>query len=437
MTTKRPLQLLSLALLLLFAGCAPQAALPRPLSSIEPLAVSQRSSSPLDEPSEAPVSARPAGTKDVSNPADEAAIKQLIERANNQQAEAFAKKDPSLMRDTAVDSYFEELRQINQDMAAEGVSAIKLLRIEWGPISVSGDTAQATSFETWRTDYSDGTGDEGRERNDYTLVRDGGAWKIKTDVHPDSRLEDPGGQAPDPSSPPRPAPAPSPFARPARSGQSHNWSGYSASGGSFTAVSATWMVPQPTGAAFGADATWVGIGGVRSRDLIQAGTEQTVSPNGRVSYQAWIEKLPQVSHPVQLRISPGDSVTVSIGEQQEGSWLVSIKNNNTGQSFQTTEQYQSSHSSAEWVEEAPSGRRGVLTLSNFGTVKFSNASAMKDGKTVSVADAGGRAITMIDRNDQPIAQPSQLGSDGASFSVTRVSAPASSSPARPAERPAA
>ncbi|HLQ31534.1 MAG TPA: G1 family glutamic endopeptidase, partial [Chloroflexota bacterium] len=264
-------------------------------------------------------------------------------------------------------------------------------------------------------------------------VRDGDSWKIQTDVHPDSRLEQPGAQ-PAPSGSPRPSVAP----RPARSGTSHNWSGYSATGGKFTGVSATLTVPQPVaGSGIAADAAWVGVGGVRSRDLIQAGTEQTVLPNGRVSYQAWIEMLPQVSHPVQLRITPGDSVTVSLKEQQENSWLISFKNNTTGQTFQTTQEYESSHSSAEWVEEAPSGRRGVLTLSNFGTVKFSNASAMKDGKTVSVADAGGRAITMIDRNDQPIAQPSQLGSDGASFSVTRVSAPASSSPARPAERPAA
>jgi hypothetical protein len=118
---------------------------------------------------------------------------------------------------------------------------------------------------------------------------------------------------------------------------------------------------------------------------------------------------------------------VSISEQQGGSWLIDMKNNTTGQTFQKTEQYTSSHSSAEWVQESPSGRRGVLPLSNFGSITFSAASAVKDGKTVTIAEAGGRAITMLDRNDQAIAQPSQLGSDGASFAVNRVGSPSTSS----------
>ncbi len=435
----RAIRFLLLALALALAGCAPRAAAPTPAASVEPLNVSVRGSSPLDDLA----ASGPADTKDVTDPADEAAIKLVIERANNLQAEAFAKNDPTLMRDTAMEEYYQELVRINQGMAEEGVSAIKLLKLEWGDISVSGSTAQATTFETWRTDYKDGTGDQERDRNVYTLVREGGGWKIQSDAHPDSRLDQPAGQAT--TGPTGPAPSPSPFQRPASTGKSHNWSGYSATGGKFTGVSATWTVPQPGPSSFAADAAWVGIGGVRSRDLIQAGTEQTVLPNGRVSYQAWIEKLPQVSRPVQLRISPGDSVTVSITEQQDNVWLISMKNNTTGQTFQTTEDYTSSHSSAEWVQEAPSGRRGIINLSNFGTLKFTDASATKDGKKVTIAGAGGRPITMIDRNDQPIAEPSALGEDGASFSVTRVnpnSQPSSSiPPARrpgvPAERPAA
>src|SRR5579859_7499412 len=48
--------------------------------------------------------------------------------------------------------------------------------------------------------------------------------------------------------------------------ESRNWAGYAAGSGSFTSVSATWTVPQfaPDSPA-GADAVWVGIGGVRSR----------------------------------------------------------------------------------------------------------------------------------------------------------------------------
>jgi hypothetical protein len=80
---------------------------------------------------------------------------------------------------------------------------------------------------------------------------------------------------------------------PLGSGQSRNWSGYVATGGSFTSVAGTWTVPAlSTRQAFASDATWVGIGGVSSSDLIQAGTEETTSRSGQVGYNAWVETLP-------------------------------------------------------------------------------------------------------------------------------------------------
>ena len=49
---------------------------------------------------------------------------------------------------------------------------------------------------------------------------------------------------------------------------------------------------------------------------------------------------------------------------------------------------------------------------------------MKNGQTVNIADAGGRAITMVGNGDQALAVPSSLGNDGASFSISRTDAPA-------------
>jgi len=106
-----------------------------------------------------------------------------------------------------------------------------------------------------------------------------------------------------------------------------------------------WTVPQfaPDSPA-GADATWVGIGGVNTRDLIQAGTQQTVSGNGSTQYQAWVETLPQASHPVPLTVNPGDSVSIAITQspQAQDQWQVSFTNNTTGQTLQVTEHYASS-----------------------------------------------------------------------------------------------
>ena len=201
---------------------------------------------------------------------------------------------------------------------------------------------------------------------------------------------------------------------------SRNWAGYAATNGTYTEVRATWSVPvfAPDSPA-GSDAIWVGIGGVRGSDLVQAGTQETVSSLGSTKYEAWIEMLPQPPQTVPLAITSGDSVTVSLVQQQPEEWLVVIANNTSGKSYQTDFHYRSSLSSAEWVVEAPSARRGrVLPMDRFGTITFSQASAVKNGQRMSVAEAGGRAITMLDRSGRsPLARPSQLRDDGAGFSV--------------------
>jgi Peptidase A4 family len=347
------------------------------------------------------------------------AIQQVIQRSNEEQIEAIATRDPQRMADTATSDHFQELVQINQDLLDNGVSSIRLVRLEWGNVSVNGTTATATTYETWRTTYSDGRTEQSRDQNEYTLVLDSATWKIQTNDHPQS--------APAVgSSPPQQRPAPSVPSLPDDNDTSHNWSGYAATGGNYTAVSGTWTVPEftPDGI-FGVDATWVGIGGVRSRDLIQAGTGQTMSGSGHTQYEAWVEMLPRASRQVALSVHPGDSVTVSITEQSPNNWLIHFTNNTTGQTYEQTQQYTSSHTSAEWVEEAPSaGRAGILPLSNFGAIQFTNATAVKDGRTVSIAEAGGSAITMLGGNNQALAVPSDLGQDGASFTVARTDAPA-------------
>jgi len=370
------------------------------------------------------------GPGQVINGADQdlsTTIQQVIQRSNDEQAQAIASHDPSAMADTLTSDRYQQMVQINQDLLDGGVTSIQLVRIEWGRISVDGATATATTFETWRTTLGDGTTEQSRDRNDYRLVLDAasGAWRIAADDHPDS------GPGPSASSPP-PQTQPLPGV-PDDQSTSHNWSGYAATGGTFSAVSGTWTVPQfSTDGSFGVDATWVGIGGVRSHDLIQAGTQQTVSGAGRVRYEAWIELLPRASRPVPLVVHPGDSVTVSLSESAPDSWLIAFANTTTGQTYQVTQTYHSSHSSAEWVEEAPSGGRGgVLPLDNFGSIQFSSAAATKDGQPVTIAEAKARAITMLGAADQPLAIPSVLGDDGASFSIARTDAAATAGPSVP------
>jgi Peptidase A4 family len=200
---------------------------------------------------------------------------------------------------------------------------------------------------------------------------------------------------------------------------SGNWAGYTVTGGTFTGVSGTWSVPAfAPGSPAGADAIWVGIGGVRGNDLIQAGTQETVSGRGSTQYQAWIETLPQASRPVVLPINAGDSISVSLQQQAEGDWSIAFVNNTSGKTYQESVQYASSRSSAEWVVEAPSARRGrIVPLDTFGSVMFTQATTLKDGQSVSIAQAGGKPVTMISQRRQALARPSALTEDGASFTV--------------------
>lgn len=212
---------------------------------------------------------------------------------------------------------------------------------------------------------------------------------------------------------------------PVGTGISLNWSGYAAASGTYTGVGASWVVPQAAAGSgtISADATWVGIGGVASNDLIQAGT-QAIFQNGTTSYEAWYETLPGNSTAVPLAIHPGDAVTVSLDQISAGEWQAVIADGTTGQSYTASVAYASALSSAEWVEEMPSDARGFVPLDNFGSVPFTNGFAVMDGNRVTVAGAGATALTMENNAGGVLSAPTPLGADGASFTVTRGSAAA-------------
>src|SRR5207302_864616 len=117
-----------------------------------------------------------------------------------------------------------------------GVVGIELVRLEWGAVTARGSSATATTNETWRGTFDDGSTDVSQAKNVYTLVLLGGGWKIAADQHPGQD-----GAAPTPTPRPNPAPAPpSPPQAPAperpmpgapSANSSRNWSGYAATGG--------------------------------------------------------------------------------------------------------------------------------------------------------------------------------------------------------------
>jgi hypothetical protein len=63
-------------------------------------------------------------------------------------------------------------------------------------------------------------------------------------------------------------------------------------------------------------------------------------------------------------------------------------------------------------------------------VSFTATSAIRNGQTVALSQTGAQPITMLNANDQPLAVPSAIGSNGSSFSVERTAAPAITGTAR-------
>jgi len=216
---------------------------------------------------------------------------------------------------------------------------------------------------------------------------------------------------------------------PEGSNASLNWSGYvadantSGTTAAYTSVTGTWVVPSVSAtssanAVQSADATWVGVGGVESRDLIQAGT-QAIVEDGTVTYSAWIETLPGFSRTVSLAVQSGDSVTATLAEESDGIWRITIANNTRGTSYSRTVAYDSSLSSAEWVEEMVSnaGAR-FIPLDSFGSVTFTNAAATVNGSSQNLSELGAQPLQMVG-GGQTLATASTLNNDNQSFSVTR------------------
>lgn len=202
---------------------------------------------------------------------------------------------------------------------------------------------------------------------------------------------------------------------------STNWSGYMATSGSFSAVSGWWTVPHLSGngSTTSGDATWIGIGGVTSSDLIQVGTADSVSASGQVSISFFYEMLPATAKFITTAtINQGDSIHASLSGNN-GVWTIAITDVTTNQSFTTTVSYASSLSSAEWIEEDPSYSGGqLMPLDNFGTIPFSGSYATIGGVSTSLAGAKSQPITLVDGSGHVIATPSTITSDGLGFSVT-------------------
>lgn len=161
-----------------------------------------------------------------------------------------------------------------------------------------------------------------------------------------------------------------------RNSTSANWSGYAATGGGFTSVSAGWTEPGVTCRSQTSYASfWIGLDGDGSSSVEQIGTEADCS-GGRPSYSAWYEMYPAGPVGVPGPISPGDALHASVVSNGSGRFTLTISDRTKNWSHTYIQHLNNpALASAEVIAEAPSDSSGVLPLSDFGSVTFTGATA--------------------------------------------------------------
>lgn len=205
-----------------------------------------------------------------------------------------------------------------------------------------------------------------------------------------------------------------PTARPAKVAAgwaSSNWSGYAATGTTYSSVTAKWTVPAVSAsrkATYSSD--WVGIDGFNNSDLIQTGTESDYY-NGSAHYDAWWEILPAAETVIpSITVRPGDTVTASITKGSGSSWTITITDG--GRSFTTTQTYTGPQTSAEWIEEAPSLGGRIATLANYGQATFDPGTANGSNPRLTAGEGG----VMVQKRVQ-VSTPSNPDSDTDGFNA--------------------
>jgi len=216
-----------------------------------------------------------------------------------------------------------------------------------------------------------------------------------------------------------------------------NWSGYSAANAYYSGVSSLLQVPKSALTdQVGATYAWIGVGGASAantpvpgspptsanpNDLIQAGV--AVAQVGTTArYYAWYEMLPDVPKQAVMDIGAGDWVQVDIHEQAYNLWQITIVDGT--QVFQQTFPYTSSHSSVEWILEAPfvpipSLSVGVFApLNAIAGANFTRMQAVANAQTVIPSQLSPKEWVLLGPPGGVSAIPLTINPDGASFTAT-------------------
>ncbi|MGA2970294.1 MAG: InlB B-repeat-containing protein [Acidimicrobiales bacterium] len=215
---------------------------------------------------------------------------------------------------------------------------------------------------------------------------------------------------------------------------SNNWAGYVDTGGTFSAVSAKWVVPKVTCSGTGTllAVQWVGIDGAGSSTVEQDGT-MTSCDGSTPGYSAWYEMYGDASvnngymvglSTSQYHVSPGNSMTASVsltGDQ----WTLKIVDTTAGWTFSTVITSSAPAAvSAEVITENPgvcTGSCSEGSLADFGLVTYTNISVTSSTTgTGSITSSTVMAVECNDSSNVTMMSPGILSGGGTSFTDTWI-----------------
>jgi hypothetical protein len=211
-----------------------------------------------------------------------------------------------------------------------------------------------------------------------------------------------------------------------------NWSGYVATGATFSAVAGAWTAPAvtcPSGSTTTYSSHWIGIDGYPGSTVEQAGTEADCAGRTPV-YDAWYELYGDSAvnngnevelAPADYPVSPGDSMSAAVSVSA-GTWTLAISDGTRGWHFSTQIAWSAPpQSSAEWIGERPTicnGSCGYSSLADFGSLRFTSATATAGGSTGPISSFSFAPVQMLDGSGSLLAAPGALDPTGEDFTDT-------------------
>ncbi|KAK8122693.1 aspergillopepsin [Apiospora sp. TS-2023a] len=182
-----------------------------------------------------------------------------------------------------------------------------------------------------------------------------------------------------------------------KSRTSTNWSGAYLTGEGFLSVTGeiTVPVPKPGTNTAGEDSTasaWVGIGGYTCKDtILQTGIDLNISKLDFVTYDAWFEWFPEVTHTfTDMVIIAGDTITMTVAANGTTGGTATILNQHSGQQKVAEFVWEPDlcQTSVEWIVEDMKKLDGTLyPFANFQNVAFTNTVAQTGSQFLGVKDA--------------------------------------------------